>query len=45
MALAKEAGFADARYVSTEDVAEPYLAGRTDGLRAAAGEGVLVART
>ena len=41
----KEAGFADVRYVSTAELAERYLAGRTDGLRAAAGEGVLVART
>ena len=45
VALAHEAGFADVRYVSTAELAEPYLAGRTDGLRAAGGEGILVART
>ena len=45
VALARDAGFTDARYVSTADLAERYLAGRTDGLRAASGEGVLLART
>jgi methyltransferase (TIGR00027 family) len=45
VAAARDAGFADARAVSTDEVAAPYLAGRTDGLRAAGGEGMLVART
>jgi methyltransferase (TIGR00027 family) len=45
MATALEAGFADVRYLATAELAEPYLAGRTDGLRAAGGEGVLVTRT
>jgi methyltransferase (TIGR00027 family) len=43
--LARDAGFADARYVPTGEVAERYLAGRSDGLRASTGEGILLART
>jgi methyltransferase (TIGR00027 family) len=43
--LARGAGFADARYVSTADLAERYLAGRPDGLTAAEGEGILLATT
>jgi O-methyltransferase involved in polyketide biosynthesis len=43
--LAREAGFADARYVPTPELAERHLAGRTDGLTAAGGEGILLART
>ena len=43
--LAQEAGFPAARYVPTAEFAHRYLAGRTDGLRAAGGEGVLLART
>jgi len=42
---ALEAGFARADYVATAELAERYLRGRTDGLRAAGGEGILVART
>ncbi len=45
VAAATEAGFADVRTVSTADLAEPYLAGRTDHLRAASGEAILLART
>ena len=45
VALAHDSGFADARYVPTADVAERYLNGRTDGLRASGGEGILLART
>ncbi len=44
-ALARDAGFAHVETVSTADLAQPYLAGRTDGLRAAGGEGILIART
>lgn len=44
VSLARTAGFADARSVSTVEVAERYLADRTDGLRAAGGEGLLIAR-
>lgn len=43
--VAREAGFRDARCVPTEELARLYLAGRTDGLRAAEGEAVLLART
>ena len=42
---APRAGFADVRYVATTELAGRYLAGRSDGLNAAAGEGLLVART
>ena len=45
MALAREAGFTDVRYVSTAELAERYLADRTDGLEPAGGEGILLART
>lgn len=43
VALARDAGFADARYVATAELAARYLAGRGDGLRAASGEGILLA--
>ena len=43
--LAAATGFADAQYVPTVELAERYLAGRSDGLRASGGEGILVART
>jgi O-methyltransferase involved in polyketide biosynthesis len=43
--LARESGFSDAQYVATAELAERYLTGRTDDLRPAGGEGVLVART
>lgn len=45
VALAREAGFADARHVSTADLTQRYFAGRSDGLRPAKGESFLVART
>jgi methyltransferase (TIGR00027 family) len=43
--LAQEAGFSDVRSVPTEELASRYLAGRPDGLRAASGEAMLLART
>lgn len=43
--LARDAGFPTARHASTEEVAGRYLAGRHDGLSAAGGEGILIART
>ena len=43
--LAHDAGFADARYIPTEEIAARYLAGRTDDLQASGGEGILFART
>lgn len=45
VALALGAGFASARAVTTAEVAAPYLHGRTDGLTAASGESILLART
>lgn len=45
VALGRGAGFTNVRYVPTAELAERYLIGRTDGLRAAGGEGVLLART
>jgi len=44
VALAREAGFSDARYIATDELANRYLAGRPDGLRASGGEGILEAR-
>jgi methyltransferase (TIGR00027 family) len=43
--VARRAGFADVRVVPTAELVDRYLAGRTDGLRAAEGEGILLART
>jgi methyltransferase (TIGR00027 family) len=45
VALAREAGFPDVRHVPTAELAGRDLAGRSDGLRASGGEGILVART
>lgn len=45
VAMAKEAGFKNAKHVSREDVIAKYFAGRTDGLEPSAGEEFLVAST
>lgn len=46
IALAREAGFADARHVSAADLTQRYFAGRSDGLRPPSNaEELLVART
>jgi len=45
VALAREAGFPDARHVSGTSLAERYYADRTDGLRPSSGEDFLVATT
>ena len=45
VAVAKEAGFKDARYVSGDMLNERYFASRTDGLRTSNGEQILVATT
>jgi hypothetical protein len=45
LALAREAGFADARHVSGAMLNERYFAGRADGLRMSSGEDLLVATT
>jgi methyltransferase (TIGR00027 family) len=43
--LAREAGFRDARHVSSGTLADRYFAGRADGLRPSTGEDILVATT
>jgi methyltransferase (TIGR00027 family) len=43
LALAREAGFEDARHVPGTSLAERYFADRTDGLRPSSGEDLLVA--
>ncbi|HLX03523.1 MAG TPA: SAM-dependent methyltransferase, partial [Trinickia sp.] len=43
LALAREAGFRDARHVSTHDLIQRYFANRTDGLRPFSGESFLIA--
>jgi len=45
LALAREAGFSQARHVSTAEVSRRYFTGRTDGLRPSRGEEFLVATT
>ncbi|MCB5906915.1 class I SAM-dependent methyltransferase [Streptomyces pinistramenti] len=45
LALAREAGFKDARHVPGSRLAERYFAHRTDGLRPSSGEDLLVATT
>ncbi|MGA4877276.1 class I SAM-dependent methyltransferase [Streptomyces lydicamycinicus] len=45
LALAREAGFEDARHVSGDTLAERYFADRTDGLRPSSGEDLLLAIT
>ena len=45
VALAREAGFADAKHVSGAMLNERYFAGRADGLRVSSGEDLLVATT
>jgi methyltransferase (TIGR00027 family) len=45
LALARDAGFRQARHVSAADLIRRYFTGRTDGLRPASGEAFLVATT
>jgi methyltransferase (TIGR00027 family) len=45
LALAREAGFADARHVPGTSLAERYFTDRTDGLRPSSGENLLLATT
>ena len=45
LALARDAGFRDARHVSSRSLADRYFAGRADGLRPSSGEELIVART
>lgn len=43
--LARQAGFREAHHMATDDLAARYLVGRSDDLRPARGEGILLART
>ncbi|MGH6881071.1 MAG: class I SAM-dependent methyltransferase [Hypericibacter sp.] len=45
LALAREAGFREARHVSAASLSQRYFAGRTDGLRPGSSEAFLVATT
>jgi methyltransferase (TIGR00027 family) len=45
MALARDAGFTQAKHVSANDLFKRYFTGRTDGLRPSSGEAFLVATT
>jgi methyltransferase (TIGR00027 family) len=45
LALAREAGFKDARHVPATVLNQRYFAGRSDGLRTSSGEELLVAQT
>lgn len=45
LALAREAGFQEARHISSADLNKRYFTGRTDGLRLPSGEEFLVATT
>lgn len=45
LALAREAGFAEARHVSAAELTQRYFTGRTDGLRPGSAEASLVATT
>lgn len=45
LALAREAGLREARYVSTVDLNDRYFKARSDGLRLSSGEELLVAAT
>lgn len=45
LALARDAGFRDARHVSAADLSRRYFAGRSDGLRPSSSEELMVATT
>jgi O-methyltransferase involved in polyketide biosynthesis len=45
LALAREAGFRDARHVSTADLTQRYFSGRTDRLRPSTGDSLFVVST
>lgn len=45
LALARDAGFKDTRYVPAATLNQRYFTGRTDGLRTSSGEELLVATT
>jgi hypothetical protein len=45
LALARAAGFRDAKHISSRSLADRYFAGRADGLRPTTGEDLLLAST
>lgn len=45
LAIARDAGFREARHVASSELARRYFAGRSDGLRPSSGEDFLVAST
>lgn len=45
VAIARETGFVEARYISTVELTESHLGTQPDAPRATSGEGVLLART
>jgi methyltransferase (TIGR00027 family) len=45
VALAREAGFSEARHISSKALADRYFTGRADGLRPSSGEDILLATT
>jgi hypothetical protein len=45
LALARDAGFRDARHIASRSIADRYFAGRADGLRPSTGEDILLAST
>ena len=45
LALARDAGFREARNVPLTNLAQRYFTGRTDGLRPVSGEDILLATT
>ena len=45
LAIARDAGFADVRHVSSSSLAARYFADRADGLRPSSGEDFLIATT
>jgi hypothetical protein len=45
LALARDAGFREARHISSGSIADRYFAGRADGLRPSTGEDILLATT
>lgn len=45
LAMAREAGFREARHISGNEIIQRYFAGRSDGLQPSSGEEFLIAMT